>query len=404
MSFLLPKAPRPFSPPTLAYRILYHPLTTLAQLLYSILLFLRGPALTPPSPPPPSPPHGQSQSQSPRRIRLVCISDTHTHKPLHLPPGDVLIHAGDLTNDGSAAAIQDQLDWLASLRAYKYVVVIAGNHDSYFDPRARRHEDRDTVLRFEDHVRYLQHESVRLEFPVREEGKGEEEGGGAADGSSGSAVDAAGTKTISNGTTNRGAAAATGRSGETRSLLFHGSPQIPACGPASFAFQYPRHTDAWTGTIPPETDVLITHTPPRHHLDLPQGHGCEFLLRETWRVRPPVHICGHVHAGYGREAVFWDEAQRAYERICARDPDPDSEQGGGLRGLVGGLWRDGVALVFGAWWVELVRMLVWGVIGFVWRRVWGGDDGERSGGLLVNAALMYRNTGKIGNKAQVVEI
>lgn len=35
-----------------------------------------------------------------RRTRFVCISDTH-NQTLKLPKGDVLIHAGDLTNQGS---------------------------------------------------------------------------------------------------------------------------------------------------------------------------------------------------------------------------------------------------------------------------------------------------------------
>lgn len=35
-----------------------------------------------------------------RRTRFVCVSDTH-NQTLKLPKGDVLIHAGDLTNQGS---------------------------------------------------------------------------------------------------------------------------------------------------------------------------------------------------------------------------------------------------------------------------------------------------------------
>ena len=38
--------------------------------------------------------------QSLRRTRFVCVSDTHNSTP-KLPTGDVLIHAGDLTNQGS---------------------------------------------------------------------------------------------------------------------------------------------------------------------------------------------------------------------------------------------------------------------------------------------------------------
>ena len=57
----------------------------------------------------PPPPRGMSSSDSHneaqgprryRRTRFVCISDTH-NQTLRLPKGDVLIHAGDLTNQGS---------------------------------------------------------------------------------------------------------------------------------------------------------------------------------------------------------------------------------------------------------------------------------------------------------------
>lgn len=39
-----------------------------------------------------------------RRTRIVCISDTH-NCTVKLPKGDVLIHAGDLTNQGSYSEV-----------------------------------------------------------------------------------------------------------------------------------------------------------------------------------------------------------------------------------------------------------------------------------------------------------
>lgn len=47
------------------------------------------------------PPATTTQS---RRTRFVCISDTH-NRPVKLPKGDVLIHAGDLTNQGSYSEV-----------------------------------------------------------------------------------------------------------------------------------------------------------------------------------------------------------------------------------------------------------------------------------------------------------
>lgn len=39
-----------------------------------------------------------------RKTRIVCISDTHNCN-VKLPAGDVLIHAGDLTNMGSKSEV-----------------------------------------------------------------------------------------------------------------------------------------------------------------------------------------------------------------------------------------------------------------------------------------------------------
>ena len=324
MSFLFSPPLSPFEPSSLPYRVLSSPAKYLVQQLYALILFLRGPSYQP---------HPASS-----RIRLVCISDTHTNKPSSLPRGDVLIHAGDLTNDGTAHDIQDQIDWLNSL-PYKHIIVIAGNHDSYFDPSSRFPRDKalGKEIRMRD-VHYLQHASLKLSFP--------ETGG--------------------------------------RELNFYGAPQIPACGGEEFAFQYKREDDAWSGTIPTDTDVLITHTPPRHHLDMPWGVGCDFLRKETWRVRPKVHICGHVHAGHGRENQFWDESQRVYEGLCAR-------------GESGVVW-DLVAI----WvWIGIVRLAVFGALGILWSRVWGGDN---VGGVIVNASLMYRSSGQILNPPEIVDI
>ena len=68
-------------------------------------------------------------------IRIVCLSDTHTNalKEGDIPEGDVLIHAGDLTNKGTAEEINAQLDWLRGL-PHQWKVVVGGNHDSGFDP------------------------------------------------------------------------------------------------------------------------------------------------------------------------------------------------------------------------------------------------------------------------------
>ncbi|MCJ1297823.1 hypothetical protein MMC08_000611 [Hypocenomyce scalaris] len=310
----------PFEAPSLLYEFFASPLNFLVRYAYAFILFLRGPAYQPP----------------PTPIRIVCLSDTHTQTPSSVPSGDILIHAGDLANTGTASEIQAQIDWLASL-PHREKIVIAGNHDSYFDPSSRAACDSGRTLEWAK-IHYLQYSSITLAFPEH----------------------------------------------SNRRLNIYGAPGIPRCGGDDFAFQYQRHEDEWTDTIPRNTDILVTHTPPRHHLDLPAGTGCDYLLKEVWRVRPKVHVFGHVHAGYGGENVFWDEGQAAYERLCAREG--------------AGVIRDMVSV---SAWTDALRVLGYGLVGILWTRLWGGGG---DGGVMVNASLAYRSTGKLGNAPQIVDI
>ena len=59
-----------------------------------------------------------------RKTRIVCISDTHNQTP-KLPPGDVLIHAGDLTNQGSYSELKKTVRWLEKAD-FEAKIVIAG--------------------------------------------------------------------------------------------------------------------------------------------------------------------------------------------------------------------------------------------------------------------------------------
>ncbi|KAI5919456.1 Metallo-dependent phosphatase [Camillea tinctor] len=109
-----------------------------------------------------------------------------------------------------------------------------------------------------------------------------------------------------------------------RRISIYGSPKSPRHG--NWAFQYARQDNVWRGSIPDNTDILITHGPPRAHLDL-TTLGCQHLLRELWRVHPTLHVFGHVHEGYGHEWVQFDALQDAYGRIILA--------GGGIWNLVG---------------------------------------------------------------------
>src|ERR1700712_5444312 len=62
------------------------------------------------------------------KVRIVCISDTHNAAPgegYNLPKGDILIHAGDLTNQGSYSELKKAVTWLEKAD-FPVKVVIAG--------------------------------------------------------------------------------------------------------------------------------------------------------------------------------------------------------------------------------------------------------------------------------------
>lgn len=71
--------------------------------------------------------------------------------------------------------------------------------------------------------------------------------------------------------------------------------------------------------IPPDTDVVVTHTPAYSHRDRhsqatatsgddgqpARPVGCPALRQVLQRVRPKIAVCGHVHESRGCERVLW---------------------------------------------------------------------------------------------------
>ncbi|ORY65500.1 calcineurin-like phosphoesterase [Pseudomassariella vexata] len=301
--------------PTLLDEVLDSPFQALVLRIYLIILWLRGNPVKPPK-------NGRPP------IKIVFLSDTHDEIVQNVPEGDVLIHAGDLTNEGRAADIQRQINWLASL-PHQYKVVVCGNHDSWFDRNSRREEDvlGNQRVRLKDSgVHYLARKAVTLNF----------HGG--------------------------------------RRLVIYGAPDVPKCGGASFAFQYVRQEHPWANLIPNDTDVLVTHGPPRHHLDL--GLGCSGLLNEIWRVRPKVHVFGHVHSARGMQPVFWDDCQKSYESVMSRKKQ--------------GLIRD---VLPNRGWIDAVKVLVYGLIAIMWDYIMLG--GGSSGSIMINAGCQKGTTGRL---------
>jgi Icc-related predicted phosphoesterase len=176
-------------------------------------------------------------------LRLVLFSDTHQlHREVEVPDGDVLIHAGDFTMfSKSMSAIGDFNTWLGEL-PHQHKIVVPGNHEFFLeaDPSERFLLDNATVL-------------------------------------------------INEGI-------------EIDGLRIWGSPVTPLYGGAFGLSSAADRRRVYT-RIPEDTDVLVTHGPPYGILDFSRDSGlhsgCRELLDAVMRVRPKLHVFGHVHGAHG---------------------------------------------------------------------------------------------------------
>lgn len=224
------------------------PWLTLAKLLYAQRSIVSRP--------------GPANSTS--SISVVCISDIHNTQP-ELPEGDVLLVAGDLTEHGTIEELSHQLDWLSE-QPHRHKIVIAGNHDICLDP------NKSALLNMPhlqwndwrwDNITYLEDSSTTLQFPTG------------------------------------------------RSLKVYGSPWTRRNGPWAFQYEKDQGIMHFIGRIDHDVDILITHSPPKCHLDCMYGEDA--LLQELWRVRPKLHCFGHIHGGHGSDVVVYDRLQHLYE-------------------------------------------------------------------------------------------
>lgn len=184
-------------------------------------------------------------------LHLVCISDTHgLHAQVSVPPGDVLIHAGDCLRRGSRDDLREFLRWFAR-HPHRHKILVAGNHDWVFEKHPELAQQLCSVMG----VHYLQDSGVTLD-----------------------------------------------------GVEFWGSPWTPRF--FDWAFMLERGGNAlrhrWS-LIPESTDVLITHGPPQGILDDAPvgGHvGCELLRDRVSEVKPDLHVFGHIHEGFGARQLL----------------------------------------------------------------------------------------------------
>jgi len=180
-------------------------------------------------------------------MKIALISDTH-NKCLDsfVPDADLLIHAGDLTMGGDLMELNTALAWLESM-PHPHKVVIAGNHDFGL----QRPSTKQAMLeRFKSSgICYLEDSEVVIE-----------------------------------------------------GLRIWGSPWQPEFH--DWAFNLPRGKalrEKWD-LIPEGIDALVTHGPPKDYGDRTlegSNVGCEELLAAIDRVRPRLHVFGHIHEGRG---------------------------------------------------------------------------------------------------------
>jgi predicted phosphohydrolase len=188
-------------------------------------------------------------------LTLVCLADTHMfHDDLRgVPDGDVLVHAGDLTRQGTSDELAQAMAFFTAL-PHPHKVFVAGNHDWLFAREPARARD---LLRG---VTYLEDSGA-----------------------------------------------------EVAGLRFWGSPWQPQYG--GWAFNLPRGpalAEKWA-KIPADVEVLVTHGPPFGVLDDGSRYrhaalagseswheGCADLRERVAQVRPRVHVFGHLHGNQGR--------------------------------------------------------------------------------------------------------
>ena len=192
-------------------------------------------------------------------MKITFISDTHAkHNQVtsSLPGGDVLIHAGDISNKGYRTEIQDFIKWFSTIENYTHKIFIAGNHDFSCQDEVSAVQE---LLRLNPGSEYLYDDM----FLIGDESADYDD-----------------------------------------MVKVWGSPWQPEF--YNWAFNLPRQgaelKEVWN-MIPSDVDILITHGPPYGHLDYvtysKQNVGCELLRDRIDLIKPKIHVFGHIHSSYG---------------------------------------------------------------------------------------------------------
>jgi Icc-related predicted phosphoesterase len=181
-------------------------------------------------------------------VRIWHFSDTHgQERTLNVPTNiDLAIFSGDCSNPRNSALnepeVRNFIEWYSNLNI-PYKIFIAGNHDSSIESGLVTKKDFQGAG-----IIYLENESI-----------------------------------------------------EILGLKIWGSPITPTFG--NWCFMKARHKlhDLWI-TIPEDTDIVVTHGPPKGCLDLSFDRdnnlefcGCESLRKRIFNIKPKLHLFGHIH-------------------------------------------------------------------------------------------------------------
>ncbi|KAL9652020.1 hypothetical protein ABK040_000361 [Willaertia magna] len=108
--------------------------------------------------------------------RFIVMSDTHNkiENIREIPNGDVLLHCGDFTQEGTLKEIEDFNKSLGKLKEkFKLIIVIAGNHDYFMDPKFNQSLDGNKIQKERKHPLlsncdvYLQDNSYIIENAIK---------------------------------------------------------------------------------------------------------------------------------------------------------------------------------------------------------------------------------------------
>lgn len=198
-------------------------------------------------------------------MKIVCISDLHGNLIDNVPEADVLVISGDLcpATDHSISFQSNWLDipfrsWLEKQPVDK-IIGIAGNHDFIF-------EQAPGLVPYNLKWSYLKDSGITY-----------------------------------------------------NNVKFYGHPWTPNFYDWAFMPRNNASLIPINDAIPDDTDVLITHGPPKGHLDTVEGvmtmgkdgnvvleHlGCEHLKNRVDKI-PNIkyHIFGHIHSSHGQDGRF----------------------------------------------------------------------------------------------------